>query len=201
MASSKWLKDLKFDIRTDTPFDDKDFFDASPVSCTWPEITDCNRNELIRHFLKVRDTSSAILEIGIFNNGAGSFTGCLLNNKKQETIYVGIDISDKSVLNNKEHNIYTIQNNSSNYEENIGMIKSFGVKQFDFIFIDGWHSINQVLDDWEYTNILSENGIVAFHDISWHPGPSKFIAAVDTNKYYVEQTCPDDWGVGFVWAK
>jgi predicted O-methyltransferase YrrM len=70
--------------------------------------------------------------------------------------------------------------------------------KFDFIFIDGWHSINQVLRDWEYTNLLSDNGVVGFHDVSCHPGPKAFINALDATKWEIlKNCCPKDWGVAF----
>ena len=80
--------------------------------------------------------------------------------------------------------------------------KTKGVIKIDFLFIDGWHTINQVKRDWEFTKFLSANGIVGFHDTSCHPGPKRFLEALDTEKWNViPNTCPADWGIGFVWAK
>lgn len=197
-------QDLLLDIRTGTAFDDRDepYIPAQMRPFTWAEVSNANIEELTKKFLQVRNTAKAILEIGICRNGARSFTHCFLKNKKKETIYVGIDVEDKSFLNDFENNIYTIKNNSSNYNSNIALIKSFGVSQFDFIFIDGWHSINQCYHDWEYTYLLSNQGIVAFHDVSYHPGPWQFINAIDKSKWNVEENvCPDDFGLGFVWKK
>jgi len=74
--------------------------------------------------------------------------------------------------------------------------------EFDFIFIDGWHSINQVLADWEYTNLLTDGGIVGFHDTSCHPGPHNFIKSLDKSKWdVIENCCPQDWGIGFARKK
>jgi predicted O-methyltransferase YrrM len=75
---------------------------------------------------------------------------------------------------------------------------SLGVTQLDFIHIDAIHSINQVLYDWEYTRLLRKGGVVAFHDVTAHPGPYLFIRALNTNKWtVVENVCPNDYGFGY----
>jgi hypothetical protein len=210
----KWKQDLVKDIRTFSAYDDADWPPNSEkctleaynavnritTSPSYKEVTTCNyltAEQQIRSLKQCR----AILEIGISRNGEGSITQAFLKNKPDSAIYVGIDIDDKSYLNNVEKNIYTIQNSSSDYEGNLKKIREFGVDQFDLIFIDGWHSVNQVLLDWEYTNLLSDDGIVGLHDINWHFGPKDFIAAVNTNLWNVERFCPDDWGVGFLSKK
>jgi predicted O-methyltransferase YrrM len=82
------------------------------------------------------------------------------------------------------------------------IFKDLGITEFGFIFIDGWHSINQVLTDWEYTALLSPNGIVGLHDVSSHPGPNSVIKAINKDIWEVEEnTCPYDHGVGFAWKK
>lgn len=166
------------------------------------EFTDCNRQNLLEHFLKVKDNCSAILEIGVCRNQEQSSSYVFLNNKLQETIYFGVDIEDKTFLDNAEQNVYTIKTSSSNIEEIWAEMQSKGVKQLDFIFIDGWHTINQVKRDWEFTRFLSPNGIVGFHDTASHPGPRRFVEFLDRNKWNViENSCPADWGIGFAWRK
>jgi len=205
----KWEYDLVKDIRTFTNADDLDWDwnHQHPLGYNqleFPEeVTDCNRQHLLQHFLKVRDKAKAILEIGIGRNDEKSFVHVLTKNKKKETLYIGLDINDRSFLRDSENNIHTIQNNSSYYQENINMFEQYwGVKEFDFIFIDGWHSINQVLEDWEYTNLLSKDGIVGFHDTTCHPGPFNFIKSLDKDKWEViENCCPQDWGIGFARRK
>lgn len=210
----KWEQDLTKDIRKFTSYDDIDGLpDSHPygygLNCDtqgnmiYPEeITSCNRYHLLENFLKVRDNAKAILEIGIGRNGDNSFVHILTQNKKRDTSYIGIDLEDRSFLRNSENNVHTIQNNSSYYEENINIFKMIlktDAVKFDFIFIDGWHSINQVLQDWEYTNLLADGGIVGFHDVSCHPGPKEFINALDNTKWeIIENCCPKDWGIGFV---
>lgn len=206
----KWKQDLVKDIRTFTDIDDRDggvmlhplgyshYFDDNENVIYPVEVTHCNRYNLLEQFNKVRDNCKAILEIGIGRNADESFAYVFFKNKKQDTIYIGLDIEDRSFLNDPENNIYTIIANSSDYDQNISKFKELGVEKFDFIFIDGWHSINQVLKDWEYTNLLADGGIVGFHDTSCHPGSYNFIRSLDKNKWEViENCCPEDWGVGF----
>lgn len=209
----KWQNDLVKDIRTFTDFDDQDggvphpsgygYYIDNQGNVIYPkEVTECNRNALLQHFMKVRDNAKAILEIGIGRNSEESFAYVFFKNKKKDTIYIGLDIDDRTFLDDSENNIYTIRNDSSNYEENLKKFKQLGVEKFDFIFIDGWHSINQVLRDWEYSNLLAEGGIVGFHDTSCHPGPNNFINSLDSSKWDIESNlCPEDWGIGFARIK
>jgi hypothetical protein len=196
----KWEADLAKDIRTSTDFDDRDEAVRPVVGCD--EVTDCNRAALLEKFLTVRDTCKAILEIGVCRNEKDSFTHVFLNNKLDETIYVGIDLNDKSFLNNPDKNIWTIQGDSGSVTEAMEIFKDLGVTEFGFIFIDGYHSINQVLTDWEYTQLLSHTGVVGLHDTSAHPGPMHFVAALDKSKWNVEENlCSLDYGIGFAWKK
>lgn len=197
----KWREDLSFEIRFHDERDDRDFPFQWPANPT-AEVTECNRSALLTKFLKVRDNAKAILEIGICRNAGDSFTHVFLKNKKPETIYVGIDLDDKSFLNDQSKNIHTIRGTSSSVLKNMRTCYDLGIKEFDFIFIDGWHSVNQVLIDWEYTRWLSKDGIVGFHDTSMHPGPQRFVAALNHNKWNVEQNaCYEDFGIGFAWKK
>lgn len=196
---TKWRKDLTREIRTYTDFDDHD--PAIRGTGSTIELSECNLRCIRNRFMSIRDNCRAILEIGVYRNLERSTAEIYFSNKLPETIYVGIDIDDKSFLDSKEKNIFTIKNDSSNYLENLEKIKSFGVEQFDFIFIDGWHSINQMIKDWEYTNLLSDYGIVGIHDTNGHPGPMFFVDALDTNKWIVEKLCTGDegpdWGISF----
>lgn len=209
----KWQNDLIKEIRDFNQNDDEDWAYPHPKgygcnldlngNIVYPEeVTHCNRYHLLEQFLKVRDNAKAILEIGIGRNQEKSFAYVFFKNKKKDTVYIGLDLDDRSFLRDSKNNIHTVQNNSSYYQENVEIFKQIGVSKFDFIFIDGWHSINQVLMDWEYTNLLADGGIVGFHDTSCHPGPYRFINALDTTKWEViPNCCPDDWGIGFAWKK
>lgn len=196
----KWEKDLIRDIRTFTDFDDSDSDIQMPMNTWGCEVTSCNR-ESVKFYMNQLLRCSAILEIGISRNGYDSITQVFLNNKSKECKYLGVDIDDKSYLNDVENNTYTIQTNSSNYDDVVSYAKSIGIMQFDFIFIDGWHSINQVLDDWEYTNLLSQDGVVGFHDVNYHPGPKYFVANIDNTIWEYSGNLCDDYGIGFLKRK
>jgi len=205
----KWKNDLIKDIRYLTPWDDSDG-DPRIEFRGWAEVTEANRMVLRDRFLRVSENCSAILEIGVNRNGENSFTQVLLKNKKKETIYIGIDIDDREYLNNEEENIHVIRGDSSNYEENMKIINQIFEKcgatrkEFDFIFIDGWHSVNQCLKDCEYTNILGKNGIVGLHDTAYHPGPKVFMRNLNKDEWAVEANVietSNDWGIGFAWKK
>lgn len=204
----RWEKDLVKDIRYHEAFDDEDGNQGGRIQRdvsyggSWVEFTECNRRHLTEQFMSIRDKCRSVVEIGVCRNGDQSSTWCFLNNKRDDTIYVGIDLDDKSFLNNTDKRIHTIRDDSSKTDENILRLKEFGIDEIDFLFIDGLHSINQVYKDWEYTKILSPNGIVGFHDTSEHPGPNLFIRALNTDKWNVIiNCCPEDWGIGFAWLK
>jgi hypothetical protein len=213
----KWESDLIKDVRSNTSADDlcsgiNHFLDLWPDAkdektvinlYSGKEVTDCNRESLKEQFLKIKDTCKAILEIGIGRNGKDSFATIFFENKNKDTKYVGLDIEDRSWLVDCGENIFTIQGNSSNYDENVKIIKDkFEIGEFDFIFIDGLHSLNQVLRDWEYTNLLSDTGTVGLHDTSHHIGPFLFIRNLDKDKWdVIENACPQDYGIGFATKK
>jgi len=204
----KWEQDLIKDIRwTDGQCNDDDGNWAGRIVREHPytgaeEFTDCNRASLTNEFLKIKDRCRVIVEIGVCRNDRSSSTWCFLNNKKDETIYIGIDLDDKTYLDNPEKNIWTIQGDSGSIKEAFEIFKDLGVTEIDFLFIDGLHSINQVLIDWEYTQLLSSNGVVGFHDTSEHPGPNLFVKALNRDIWdVVENTCPNDHGIGFAWKK
>ena len=208
----KWQQDLIKDIRRNNGTDGRDLPDRCysepgwPHGNDWKTNSDENKRILEEKFLSIRDRCLSILEIGISREGPDSFTNIFIRNKLPNAIYIGIDIGDKTYLDNRDNHVYTIRASSSDYEYCKNIINTFfGIQQFDFIFIDGWHSVNQVLQDWEYTNMLTPNGMVGFHDTQWHPGPKLFMEALDTDKWNVIPNAvvdnEQDWGIGFVWPK
>ena len=210
---TKWQEDLtetlsEFDGEVECIVDPKSNIMVQPTGWTdmsGMEFTPNNRDALLERFSKVKNNCHAILEIGVHRpswNGACTSTSVFLSNKLTKTIYVGIDQEDKSQLNDLDNNVYTIRDNSSNFDYNWKRIQELGVTALDFIFIDGDHSINQVKRDWQYTQHLSPTGIVGFHDTTIHPGPKEFVRALDRNKWVVEENvCLGDWGIGFAWKK
>lgn len=193
------LDDFVKDFRHHSHIDDVDWPFNNKLAPV--EFSECNRSNLKEQFEKVKANAKAILEIGVCRNGGDSSTYVFLNNKNPNTFFIGIDLEDKCFLNDKDKNIYTIKTDSSNYKEIIDECNKLGVTEFDFIFIDGWHSINQCIRDWKFVANLAKNGIVGLHDTSNHPGPLALIHNVKQEKWNLEICCLDDNGISFLSKK
>ena len=191
----KWEEDLTKDVKFHDERDDIDH----PFSgvCSPVEFSLCNQQHLIQSFLEIKDSCKTIVEIGVHRNGDQSSTWCFLNKKNKDTLYLGVDVEDKTFLDNAENNIHTLKANSSNYQEVVTTLSNLGCSSIDYLFIDGWHSINQVYADWEFTNLLSPEGVVGFHDVTNHPGPHAFINNLNPEKWETSIWCKEDNGIGF----
>jgi 23S rRNA U2552 (ribose-2'-O)-methylase RlmE/FtsJ len=165
------------------------------------EFSDDNQ-EVVHAYLKKQLSMKdriVIVEIGVHRNTYNkTSTSVFLDNKRPQDIYIGIDIDDKSFLNDPSQNIYTIQSPSENTETILKFLKEKGVETIDIFMVDGWHSINQVYKEWEYTALLASKGVVLFHDTNAHPGPYFMLKSIDTSKYNVYKYLSDicDWGIG-----
>jgi hypothetical protein len=142
-----------------------------------------------------------IMEIGVNRNGDGSFTQALLSNKPDQIKYLGVDLDDKSYLNDTNKNIYTIKANSYDQRAVRDYLNVIGIDKLSILFIDGDHSVNTVINDWLYSDLLSDNGIVMFHDTSGHPGPTILVEYIDANIYRVEKHFEnqDDYGLAIAY--
>lgn len=190
-------RDLYKEIRTYTDYDDTDW----PTTFEPPiEVSNANLDELNHFFSMKRDDCKSILEIGVSSTNDRSFSKFFIDNKLQDTKYFGVDKDDRAFLNDVSKNVFTIKTNSSNYLEVVSFIKEHGVDKIDFIFIDGWASINQVLNDWRFIEYLDNDGIIALHDTNFHPGPSELVNNLKQNRYQVYKRCVsnNDWGITFI---
>lgn len=144
-----------------------------------------------------RYMTHGVMEIGVSFNGLGSFTNALFTAKPDHIPYLGVDLEDKSYLDDPKKNIHTIRNDCFNQQAVRDKAKSIGMEKISVLFIDGWHSINAVINDWLYTEMLSDNGVVFFHDTNGHPGPAVFLHAIDPTKYKVVKYFEDkdDFGL------
>jgi hypothetical protein len=198
----KWREELTRDIRFG---DDRDYIDECyDFRNASAEFSECNSNALKSAFMSIRDKAKLIVEIGVHRNGQESSTCVFLDNKLPETLYVGIDIADKKFLDNPGKNIHTIINKSERVFDNMNEIarltgQSIDEVVIDFLMIDGFHSINQMLVDWEYTRAV-KSGVIGVHDSNRHPGPSRFTKYLDRTKYDVQKCCGaiDDNGISFI---
>lgn len=206
----KWQSDLKYDIKTHTEKDNIDdpvgygtpYSEKLKIPNPYQEFSECNHENLKKAIYSCGVAPKFFLEIGVNRNDLKSSTQTIFRCLPTDGVYLGVDIDDRSYLNNESRGIHTIRTNSSNFELVVSTLQKLNVSSLDFILIDGWHSINQVLDDWEYTNILAPHGVVAFHDTTSHPGPNAFINALNTDKWeVVANTCGDDFGFGYCYLK
>jgi predicted O-methyltransferase YrrM len=84
------------------------------------------------------------------------------------------DISSTSLLANLRRKNLSLICGNSDSKRILNIVKEFG--KFDLIFIDGSHEYENVKKDLEnYSKLLSNNGILAVHDIHSleHPGVNK----------------------------
>jgi cephalosporin hydroxylase len=187
-------------------YDNHDFawypINAGPGRINGQEFSIDNQEILKKHLdeqINKKD-KIVIVEIGVNRNGyVVSSTSVFLDNKRHNDIYIGIDIEDKSVLNDNDKNIFTIHSSSNNIEFVFAYLKNMGIESIDILMIDGYHSINQVYFEWEnYTPLLSSDGIVVMHDTNSHPGPYFLMKSIDINQYDVYKYLNDvvDWGIG-----
>jgi len=142
-----------------------------------------------------------VMEIGVSRNGDGSFTKAILDNKPDNIKYLGVDLDDKSYINSTEKNIYTIKENSFNQESIRNYMKEIKMEKISILFIDGWHSVNACINDWLYSDLLSKDGVVIFHDTNYHPGPRVIIESIDRTKFRVERhfVYEDDYGISIAY--
>jgi hypothetical protein len=196
----KWIPTIGISL------DNRDYIDNFAKNMQVPvEFSKRNQDKLIDYFQSIKENCKCIVEIGVFRNEySKTSTSVLIDNKLESTFYFGIDINDKSELNNSNKNIYTIKTNSINHDILWKKMAEFNLNSIDFLFIDGYHSIDMVVNDWKYTEKLSKNGIVGFHDTNVHAGPYFVFNAIDENlfekfSYFTDNA--DDWGISFAIKK
>ena len=184
--------------------DDIDSVHIQYVTCL-EHFTPCVAETFKDLFYRVKNNCRSILEIGVIGkphhpSNVGTSTEFLMEMKNEDTVYLGIDIEHRSIQNT-ERNIHFHQTDSMNTEEVLEKIKELGIDEFDFIFIDGWHSVNVVLHEWENYVIpfLSKKGIVVLHDVNSHPGPYVLFEALDDSIFDSEKYCEgNDYGIGVI---
>jgi len=131
--------------------------------------------------------TDGIVEIGVSRNGEGSFTNAMLSKKPNSVPYLGIDINDKTYLDDPSKKIYTIKENSYSQDLIRKKLKEIGMEKISILFIDGLHSVDACINDWKYTDLLSDKALVLLHDTNHHPGPTILVEAIDKNKFDVQK--------------
>lgn len=187
-------------------------YDLSRVAANIDSSYSENNKKMTQYHLKQLlkfNPKPVIFEIGVdaqhhANNKELSSTRAILEIKPDDAIYIGVDLHDKSHLNNPEKNIFTLQSASEDYNKVLAFLKERGINHIDYYFIDGWHSIKQCILEWEYTKMLSKDGIVAIHDTNYHLGPKYLMESLNPDLWTTANYPGEEWkdfGIGFVWRK
>ena len=158
----------------------------------FPEISDCNRDVVKTVIHSFGGNLKSIMEIGVHrseSNGDDTFTSIFLKEKPQHCIYIGIDLGNKSFLDDKDNNIFTLECNSIEQDRVRNFLKKNNVDKLDILSIDGYHSVNMTVNDWKYADLLSDNGVVIIHDTNYHPGDVVMPYAVDENIFEITKHC------------
>lgn len=193
----KWIPSLEPHNNDDSD-DYKEFSGKIPVEL---HFSDLNHQILRSAYNSIKRIPELIVEIGVDASPVGnSSTSTLLNLKPKECVYLGVDTINKSYLDDVVNNIFTIQSDSLDKQKILEFMDRHSRKKIDFMFIDGWHSINQVLGEWQYWEFMAADGVMAFHDTNFHPGPVTLIEAIDETLFSVECYGRNtlDWGISVV---
>jgi hypothetical protein len=162
------------------------------------EFSQCNQATL-REALRSLKDPTAILEIGMERrpNDPHCSTTVLVNEKPKDCVYIGVDMRDCRYIENADKNTHMMVTDSGDVRAVMGRARELGIEQFDLIHIDGWHSVNQVIIDWQYVEFLRPGGVVVAHDSNEHFGPVALFEAVDPQYFAKERRCgaPNDWGI------
>jgi hypothetical protein len=168
------------------------------------EVTDCNLSVVTDVMQKMGVSNiNSIMEIGVSRPNKNTITKILLGLKSQSCVYLGVDMEDKSFLDSEADHIHTIRSTSHDKVRVRGKLRNLGIKNIDLLIIDGWHSVNTCVNDWAYTDLLSDHGAVLLHDTNAHPGCIALYHAIDEEIFIKERFCTDhkDHGIAVFWHK
>jgi hypothetical protein len=139
-----------------------------------------------------------IVEIGVSRDGYDlSSSKILIENKHPDCRYVGIDPEDRSWITSLGQNVTFLRNSSWDVIGNLKHILNDRCSQIDLLMIDGDHSVNSLLKEWEYAKFVPPGGAIVLHDTNFHPGPWCLCESVDPNIFEVTKLCEDynDYGL------
>jgi len=172
-----------------------------PVDVNWDimprlEVSDCNLAVVQQVVADLGSNLLAALEIGVNRNGDRSMSRIIMDQRPKGSFYLGVDIEDKSYLDDEAANTWTMRTSSAERAAILDRMRELGVGLLDLIMIDGWHSVNMCVNDWQFTERLTDHGTVLLHDTNWHPGCIALFEAVDENLWIKQRLClADDFGI------
>ena len=155
-------------------------------------LTERTENILKQHLTALFEKKEKIniLELGVADgNTNNSTTKILISNKRPQDVYCGIDIIQKNAWNGENINI--IHSPSEYIDINIDRLNSLKVNEIDMLVIDGWHSMEQLYKEWQYTRILSNVGVVFINSVNLYPGPYYISKSIDDTKYDIYRYLSD----------
>lgn len=186
--------------------DPVDYFRAWPQPIPPIHTSDLDI-QVLRDTLASLNDPKLVVEIGVNAAEGVTTTSIILEWKPDTCTYIGIDTNDKSGFNNVDKKIYTLRNSSEEHDKLYALMEQLNLQEIDLMFVDGFHSINEVLWEWKYWERMAANGTMVFHDTNYHPGPIAVLDAVDRELFdvtYYGRESPDferDWGMGVVKRK
>ena len=102
--------------------------------------------------------AKTVLEIGVFE---GETSIKMIDALKTGGYYAGLDINDYRKHKLEKPGVAV----DFKLGESIGLLKGFPANHFDFIFVDGDHSWENILPEFkEVERVLASGGILAYHD-------------------------------------
>ncbi len=162
-----------------------------------PEVSDCNLMVVSDVVRAMGNNCKVIMEIGVHRNAGRSMTNVLMDQRPSGSIYLGVDLDDKSYLDDPIERVHTIRANSHDQRSIRNKLSDIGADRIDILMIDGWHSVNTCVNDWYYADLLSDHGVVILHDTNAHPGSVALYHAVDDQLFDKQRLCtgPNDMGI------
>ncbi len=181
---------LKFVPTAEPRFRDSDsLFDTSLLT----RYASIERDNTERVLQKLRELAAAvpagfgILEIGVaLNAPERSITYSIIDGKQGSVVYLGVDIQDKTHVNDASKNVFTLQCDSGNHTVIRNWLKSHGVEALGLLVIDGHHSVTMAVNDWSYCDKVAIGGKVAIHDTNAWLGPMALVTAIDEDFFDTE---------------
>jgi hypothetical protein len=148
-----------------------------------PETSDANLEAASNILRQMGLKCKCIVEIGVDRNGSRSFTRVFLEQKPSDCIYLGVDIEPKPHIHDPSKRSFFLQTTSHNRAAIVKQLALLGVSHIDCLMIDGWHSVNTAVNDWQLSSMVSSHGVVLLHDTNAHPGPVALFDAVDESQW------------------
>jgi len=139
----------------------------------------------------------SILEIGVqTKKNIVSLTRTLRVMKSADTKILSIDIDFRRQWTDWENNIWTSRINSFNQGGVRDRIERLEMGKLDLILIDGFHSVNSIINDWKYCDLLSDKGTVVIHDTNANQC-KVILEEIDEDIFEINSYCQslDDWGI------